>query len=142
MARPKRFNVYTPTRVRVWLRVDPVFDLDFMEEVVRFDVGKRPDWLDAEIADHGMTWEDFLGVDGLIGWPHAQLTWLLTQGIAPGQAFLVEMSKPLYYRCGEYDMETDVEYDANVIQIERWPAARVLKAWRSNVRWYYRDKEG
>ncbi len=133
----KRFNIYTPDYIRVWLKVAPSEDLAFVEDESPFDVGERPDWLDEEIGNCG--WSDFLGADWVGHWPDANLHWLLTEGIAPGQPFLVEMSRPHYTKSGGYyePEEWDVEYDANVMQIDKWPAARTLKAWTRAVRWYY-----
>lgn len=140
----KRFNIYTPDYIRVWLKVDPAEDLNFVEDEYTFDIGERPGWLDVEIAENGMGWDDILGVAVTGGWPNREIRWLLKEGIAPGQPFLVEMGRPHYYKTGGYcgPEEWGVDYDADVMQLTKWPTARVLKAWTKNAKWYYGPEKG
>jgi hypothetical protein len=98
--------------VRVWLMLDPQNDLS-MEECGDDEIGKRPEWLQYELEN--MSWSDIL--DARLYGEH-KLSWMLENGIAPGQPFLVELPHPHYSKswtdCG-YEYDTD--YAPEIIRL-------------------------
>jgi hypothetical protein len=138
----QRVNIYTPDRVRIWLRLSPEdgFELEELSSVEL--VGEPPEWLDTDVRESG--WDSVLGVPWLHttkdedgnDWSEGLLLWALWEGIAPGQPFLVELLKPHWYRCGgyEYPDEWDVEYSAEVLAVYPWPTKRVADAWERELK--------
>lgn len=109
----------------VWLEADPCGDCcigpagDVADDQTAAEA--RHDWLAFEL--------DAVGWDGLLDVNHDAATWLLREGLAPGQPFLVWL-RPHYSRdyWGEHDL--DVEWDV-VARTHRSPeeAAAAWQAW-------------
>lgn len=104
-----RHDFYSEKKVRVWLLFDPRDDLCLSRAEPGEEIGEPPDWYDYEID--GVGWNTILDIGWVKGKVRSEILWMLAEGIAPGQPFLVDLPKPRYYRCGEYGSETDVEYD-------------------------------
>lgn len=115
-------DFFTKAVVRVWLMLDPTNDLS-LEECGDVERGERPEWYQYERESLG--WDDILDVrwnsDGT-----GKLRWMLDEGIAPGQPFLVELPHPHYSTSHtENGTEYDVEFNPDIIRIS--PMSR-LKA--------------
>ena len=109
--------------VRVWLMLDRENDLS-MEECGDDEVGTRPEWLQYELEN--MSWSDML--DARLYGEH-KLSWMLENGIAPNQPFLVELPHPHYSKSwtdGGY--EYDTEYSPEIIRIRPLKPSRVAAA--------------
>jgi hypothetical protein len=109
--------------VRVWLKLDRENDLS-MEECGDDEIGTRPEWLQYELEN--MSWSDML--DARLYGEH-KLSWMLENGIAPDQPFLVELPHPHYSKswtdCG---YEYDTEYSPDIIRIRPMKPSRVAEA--------------
>jgi len=86
-------------------------------------------------------WIDGCGVAELIGidWDFSPNftfraeEWLLVEGIAPEQPFLVELRIYSSEYMTDYGMEYDCEVTAAVIDIKPWPPEQVLAAWEEHL---------
>jgi len=130
---PKRellVDLYSKEVVRVWLAMNPDYDLEF-EEVGEDSIGERPEWLQYELENIG--WDDILG----IGYSDDKMPrWGLEEGIAPGQPFLVELPHPHYYSSQtENGTEHDVDFDPDIIRIRPMVPRAVASAWERE--WSY-----
>lgn len=120
-----------PTRYLIWVEFEGP-ELNLME--LAPDDELRPEWLRYELAENSL---DFiLGIEGID--EEDRMKWLLQEGIAPGQPFLLEVIQPTY-SYGYYG-DCDVEYDYDIVKVQPWtPEAvarafeRVLRQWRSAV---------
>lgn len=105
-------DFFSKAVVRVWLMLDRQNDLS-MEECGEDEIGTRPEWLQYELEN--MSWSDIL--DARLYGEH-KLRWMLENGIAPGQPFLVELPHPHYSKswtdCG-YEYDTD--YSPDIVRI-------------------------
>lgn len=92
--------------------------------------------------DHWLGWWiDGCGLDETIGcsWDLVQGVhwykeeWLLTEGIAPNQPFLVELKIYSYEYDTYYGREYDCEVTGEVIDIKSWLPEQVLAAWEEHL---------
>jgi hypothetical protein len=120
---PFLVDFFSKEVVRVWLMLDPQNDLS-MEECGDDEIGTRPEWLQYALSN--MSWSDML--DARLYGEH-KLRWMVENGIAPGQPFLVEMPHPHYSKswtdCG---YEYDTEYSPDIIRILPMKPSRVADA--------------
>ena len=72
-------------------------------------------------------WEDIFDVDGCSS-IEGLAKWLLTEGIAPGQPFRVDMTVT-YSRGSRWDTEPETNYEWDIIELEYWEPERVMRAW-------------
>jgi hypothetical protein len=131
---PLRVNHYQNGRARIWMRFEPGYQFDIEQAPgVHAEVGFYPNWLEHELSDG---WEFLLnlrdkpyGPEWSYEWCHFH--WMLERGIAPGQRFQVEVTRPWYPSRPYYDGDwPDPGYEEPVIvQVEPWPLAKVAKAW-------------
>ena len=129
-----KINLYSPDECRIWCRsfLDGD-DVDFEElEKVDLELGEVPDWYNqsddrvCEMFDPGCA---FFYDDRPWELPD-RARFLLQEGLAPGQAFLVCVTEPHWYRCGGEYEEWDVEYYCDVIEKASWTPAQSANAWR------------
>jgi len=113
--------------VYLWLKLLPGYrDLD-LHECGEDEAGAKPEWLKEEIGQSG--------VEGIIRneWKlagHSWAYWGLTEGIAPGQPFCVEIHPPHWYRCSyEYD-EWDIEWTWDLVQVLPRTPEKAAKSWQ------------
>jgi hypothetical protein len=117
-------NVYSQVACYIWLQFVPnELDLEEFDNVLEF--GVKPDWMAYEFES--VTWDEIITTD------HSNHeTWLLQEGLCPGQPFLVEFEKPIWSRSGgEYD-EYDVDYSWDILcRLPKSPeqAARSWDRW-------------
>lgn len=131
-------NVYSTVGCYVWLHlVRDGVDLMIEPYLGAGDFGTVPEWFDYEIGQVG--WDGVLSPEWC-SWRSNESSsdfaatwnnWALEQGLCPGQAFLVEMKHPHYYKCGgyEYPEETDVEYYWDIVMREPRSAKQAARAW-------------
>lgn len=90
-----------------------------------------PGWLQNELWAAG--WDEILEI------PYDDMEraqWALEHGIAPGQAFLMEVRPPHYFRCGNpMDGEDwDVEYRSEFLRAEPWHAESAASQWEEWIK--------
>jgi hypothetical protein len=132
-AKPHYTDVLLPTAVRVWYRLHADGCRDLHPVPCAHDVvGTSPDWWeeDLELAvdpDHHLEAAWVGGFSVHSRWAY----WALTQGIAPGQAFLVHIPEPVGDGQGE-DYTEEWAYEV----LERSPANAAVthRRWASFLR--------
>lgn len=128
-------DFYSNKLVRVWLALDPNNDLS-MEEVGADGIGDPPEWLQYERENLG--WRDILGITWTTstgGWSETELVWGLKNGIAPGQAFLVELPHPSYTTShAENGTEHDVDFYPEIIRVQPMGLYKVARAWERELK--------
>jgi hypothetical protein len=136
-------DFFSEQLVRVWLVLDADNDLS-VEAAGEDEIGERPEWLTCELANLG--WADIADIEHFTytskdvdgnEWNEGQMLWALQNGIAPGQAFLVEMDHPNYTKDYNYEYGTyeyDVEFSSAVIRVEKWTEKQVLNAWEQELK--------
>jgi len=115
-----------------------VFELD--EDELRAAIYSE----DPPPEEHWLPWEiDGSGLDCVLGieqWEHGKTSddilveWLLTEGIAPCQPFLVAMSYKSFRHETYYGTEYDYEVYVDVMDIKPWPPELVLAAWEEHLK--------
>lgn len=106
----------------------PLDDLTVFSEAI----GEKPDWLGEYVSDVG--WDSALDASPCRG-SDEYGTWLMEQGIAPGQPFCVEVTMTVTRSGWEY-VEYDQEVEADVIEVARWSRERVAAAWEKWAKVY------
>jgi len=114
---PVGCNVYTTDEQLVWLFVDT--DDDGPERAGVDSIGRCNYWHDSTIDDSG--WDAVLGLQA-----GTWYDWLMAEGVAPGQRFLVRLR---FSTSQNYFGEWDGEWDAEVVAREPWSAERSAAAW-------------
>ena len=85
-------------------------------------VGPFPSWLEYETEMDG--WNSLLDIN----YSTTEETFLLQEGIAPGQPFKVRFKMPHYSK--DYYGEYDVSYrSCKIVEMQRWSQDKVLRAW-------------
>lgn len=107
----------------VWLVADPLDDLalrqDDLVEDDQTEAEAQRDWLEFE--------RDMVGWEELVGASRGDVaTWLLREGLAPGQPFLVWL-RPHY--SVDYYGEHDLDIEAEVVLVDPWSDERAAEAW-------------
>lgn len=122
----------------MWL----AFQNGSIESVCDDSVGEMPEWYDRDVTETG--WDSILGSLGCgnMEWA-SDLTWLIAQGIAPNQPFLVHLETPHWYKSGgyEYPEEWDCEYDWWIAHVAPLPPSVVLERWARALRYEKSDRE-
>jgi hypothetical protein len=134
-----KVNLFSPDEVRIWMKSfmdgDDV-DFEQMEKGLDLELGQPPEWIrDYEDVgfDHvikpGPYFPDY---DKPWRFTH-RATFLLQEGLAPGQPFLVSFKPPHWYRCGgyEYPEEWDCDYDWSIVKKANWSWQRSVRAWQT-----------
>jgi hypothetical protein len=128
-----KVNLYSPDECRVWFHSYQDGDDVGFETLERcvIEVGEQPEWFNViddllEVFDPGpsifTSKEDWSLTD--------RGTWLLEEGIAPGQAFQLRITEPRWYCTESMDgTEYDVEYFYDVIGKANWTASQTVNAW-------------
>jgi hypothetical protein len=76
----------------------------------------------------GCEYDGCCGLEGFLGCDRTWYEWMLHEGIAPGQRFVVRVPQPSYFR--DYDGEYDVEYgDAYVVWKQPLPQGTEWMLW-------------
>ena len=120
-------DLYSEEVCQVWLYLEE-FDLLLSQANLAADM---PEWLSAELSATG--WDEILEI------PYAddkRAVWALGHGIAPGQAFLMEIRTPRYFRCGNpFDGEDwDCEYNTTFLKAEPMPLAEAADQWEAWIK--------
>lgn len=112
---PKLVDVFFEDRAYVWYRLHqstPDFDLD-MERFEGNQIGETPEWMeeyeDVSTLMHKLTQGSYSSWTGF--------NFALTEGIMPGQPFLLELGMPRWYRCSYEYNEWDVDYDIEIVRV-------------------------
>lgn len=117
-------DFYSEEVCRVWFYLE-----EFCLSIAQVNPeDEPPDWLSAELSAVG--WDQIVGAPVDDG---ERAAWALERGIAPGQAFLVEIKPPHYFRCGNpLDGEDwDCEYDTTFLGAEPMPLAKAADQWEA-----------
>lgn len=130
-------DVYAPDYIRMWLAFNSKYGFE-LESVATDSVGLDgpPEWYDRDVMELG--WDGVLDLWGAggDGWSK-ELGWMVRNGIAPDQPFLVHLDTPHWYRCGgyEYPSEMDCEFYWEILRVAplRRPSD-VLKKWERAVK--------
>ncbi len=129
-------DIVGPHMQRRWLRYSVEYEdfescADFALYDSRLD-GEEvfPTWVDYELDALGWPYV-IKAVDTYQSVHDSVLTWLLNEGIAPGQPFLVELSN--YSTSRSFEGEWDLDWDAKIVQLGPPPvdvAQAIFDAWR------------
>lgn len=152
-APPTDFSFFVPRYVDVyhatgyfymWFRVvTQPGEEDLCLERCSTDGDDLPEWLDEEIREQGLDevvpinhfiHEDSDGCSFRCTW----LRWGLENGVAPGQPFLVRISKPVYDR--DYWGEVDCDWDREIVHVEPWPLKRSHTSWEKALARLHRNR--
>ena len=127
---PDLVNVFFPTGdAYIWFRgchdgpdmyIEPIPDLPELGSLsgpLRQEI-EHTDW--AGIADHDIPFRPDHG---------STWTWLLQNGIAPHQPFLMRFGEPEWTKCGYEEPEWDVEYDVELVRVIPWKPESAARRW-------------
>lgn len=135
--RTEHVDIYSQDFCRVWLLA--VYEgRDDLEprSASRYCIGSVPDWYGNEDIDIiiGPQWKTEESGEGWV-FASTWFNWLLRRGLAPGQAFLLHIDAPTYYRTSwEYD-EWDADWHCEILQCEPWSPETATNSWeRVNTR--------
>lgn len=123
-------NFYSEEVCRVWFYLE-----EFCLSLVQVSPeDELPDWLAIERMQVG--WDSILEAPG---GDDERAVWALEHGIAPGQAFLMEIKPPRYFRCGNPSDgdDWDCEYNTAFLKTEPMPLAEAADQWEAWIRAAY-----
>lgn len=130
-----KVNLYSEDECRLWCTSFMDGDDVTFEQIEKVDaeLGEIPEWFDWEERDVIRMFDPGCYLADLDKPWHmtSRGLWLLTEGLAPGQAFLVRITQPHWYKCGGYENpdEMDVEYFWDVVGRANWTARQSANAW-------------
>lgn len=131
-------DIYMRDRVWIWVRLHG-HDLEW-DEIGDSDGQPEPEWLSYELQENGL--DMITGIDATTFRPEGRLVWLLEQGLAPEQPFLLEIGAPVYST--DYWGETDWEIHCRIVKKEPWDELRscdVLEAYLKRSARFEREDE-
>lgn len=117
----RKFNLYTPETVRLWFVILNTEGYLELEDAEDDNYGKTPTWL----TEGHDSIEDLVRCE-LISFDY--VPWMLREGIAPGQPFLIEM-EPTRYSGPDYNGEYDADTPCFLITKVPWSNEKSAKAW-------------
>jgi len=109
------------SRQYVWLRIDCIGDGP--EDVGERWIGRRDDYHDEELRESG--WTHILD----LAWDQDWDAWMLREGIAPGQEFLVDIEATYTKSWTDYGYEYDVEFAVEIVARAPRSPAEVVAQW-------------
>lgn len=125
--------IYSDSRATFWMSSDG----DSFEMLSRFPYPYPPDFdetktprnipqhiVDIEIGETGI--EYLFDVRGWNG--EGVVCWMLENGLAPGQAFRVDMTVT-YFKCGQYGEEWDMEHEWEIVDRQYLEPQEHLRRW-------------
>ena len=124
-------DLYGEKVCRVWFYLE-----EFCLSLERLNLaGDMPDWLDIELMQ--ACWDEILELPRD---DDERAVWALERGIAPGQAFLMEIRPPHYFKSGPYDcQEWDCEYDTQFVRAKPMLAQEAADQWEEWIKAGYLD---
>ena len=139
-------EVHFPPSCLVWVVAEPSMSRPYWDLAIRLapvaaEIGQKPEWWDDFACKEGYTdAADFLDIPSMdfgVKNPAKVMTWLMQQGIAPGQPFQVAVAMPYWYRCSyEYDEYEENKY-AELVTI----APLDLEEGRRRWAWFLHHRE-
>lgn len=123
-------DLYSEEVCRVWFYLEE-FDLLLSRANSTADM---PDWLRIELS--AVRWDEILGISYA---DDRRAAWALGYGVAPGQAFLMEVRPPHYFRCGNPldGDDWDCEYNTTFLKTEPMPLAEAANQWEAWIKAAY-----
>lgn len=123
-------NLYAPKFVRIWLALEG----DRFEDVGEFEHGELPEWYGTDAMELG--WDGILQTYGRSSqseFPH-DLLFLLDNGLAPDQPFLVHLETPHWYKSSYEYNEWDCEWTWDIIDRVRLKPEVSAKRWEEVIK--------
>lgn len=117
--------------IHVWCVIENPADGVDTWDALDEELGEIPWWWN-EYTDLGLT---YVVTDGNARRDHnATITWMLLHGIAPGQPFLVQFTRPTF--SVDYFGEHDMDWSCGVVAVRPWVKTSVLIKWKSTFKRY------
>lgn len=141
-----RSDVHFPPTCQVWLVAEPSLFMPYWDLAIRMapvagEFGQKPEWWSDFSSRDGYTEaETFLDIPSLdfdVPRPAKTMTWLMQNGIAPGQPFQVAVAMPYWWRCSYEYEEYEQNYYAELMAI----APLDLDEGRRRWAWFLHHRE-
>jgi hypothetical protein len=118
----------------LWLRYVPGWpDLE-IEEYFNDSMGKRPEWLEDEINNSGLS----MIVD--LPWHHT-MEWVMANGLSPGQPFCIEVYPPHWSKVSYEYNEWDCDWYWDIVRIMPKSPQSAASSWERYLAAVRRDEE-